>query len=132
MPRYVRELAIQALNRHRKSLNGSKILLLGVAYKKDVADLRESPALTIIDLLEQDGAVISYCDPHLPELRQGRLDLKAVELTAETLAGADCAIIVTDHSAFDYDLIVQNAPLIVDTRNALGAVREGREKIILL
>jgi UDP-N-acetyl-D-glucosamine dehydrogenase len=132
MPRYVRELAVQALNRHCKSLNGSKILLLGVAYKKDVADLRESPALTIIDLLEQDGAVISYCDPHLPELRQGRLDLKAVELTAEALAGADCAIIITDHSAFDYDLIVQNAPLIVDTRNALGAVREGREKIILL
>jgi UDP-N-acetyl-D-glucosamine dehydrogenase len=132
MPRYVRELAIQALNRHCKSLNGSKILLLGVAYKKDVADLRESPALTIIDLLEQDGAVISYCDPHLPELRQGRLDLKAVELTADTLAGADCAIIVTDHSAFDYDLIVQNAPLIVDTRNALAAIREGREKIILL
>jgi UDP-N-acetyl-D-glucosamine dehydrogenase len=132
MPRYVRELTIQALNRHRKSLNGSKVLLLGVAYKKDVADLRESPAIKIIELLEQDGAEISYCDPHLPGLQEGKHNLKAVELTPEALSGSDCVIIVTDHSAFDYELIVKNAPLIVDTRNALAAVREGREKIILL
>ncbi len=132
MPRYVRELAVQALNRHCKSLNGSKILLLGVAYKKDVADMRESPAVKIVELLEQDGAEISYCDPHVPVLQGGKLDLKAVELTPEILAECDCAIIVTDHSAFDYDLIVKNVPLVVDTRNALAAVREGREKIILL
>lgn len=132
MPRFVRELAVQALNRHRKSLNGSKILLLGVAYKKDVADMRESPAIKIIELLEQDGAEVSYCDPHVPVLQEGKLDLKAVELTPEALSECDCAIIVTDHTAFDYDLIVKNVPLVVDTRNALAAVREGREKIILL
>lgn len=132
MPRFVRELTVQALNRHKKSLNGSKILLLGVAYKKDVADMRESPALKIIELLEHDGAEISYCDPHVPYLHEGKLEMKAVGLTPEALAGCDCAVIVTDHTAFDYSLIVQNAPLVVDTRNATAAVREGREKIILL
>ena len=132
MPRYVRELAVRALNNHRKSLNGSKILLLGVAYKKDVADMRESPAIKIIELLEQDGAEISYCDPHVPHLQEGHLDLKAVELTPQALAECDCAIIVTDHTVFDYALIMENAPLVVDTRNALAAVREGREKITLL
>ena len=132
MPRFVRELTVQALNRHRKSLNGSKILLLGVAYKKDVADMRESPAIKIIELLEQDGAEISYCDPHVPYLHEGKLELKAVGLTPEALAECDCAVIVTDHTAFDYNLIVKNAPLVVDTRNATAAVRESREKIILL
>lgn len=132
MPRFVRELTAQALNRHKKSLNGSKILLLGVAYKKDVADMRESPAIKIIELLEQDGAEITYCDPHVPYLHEGALELKAVSLTPETLAECDCAVIVTDHTAFDYNLIVKHAPLVVDTRNATAAVYEGREKIILL
>ncbi len=144
MPYFVRELTMRALNSHRKSLNGAKVLLLGVAYKKDVADLRESPAIKIVELLQQDGAEITYSDPHVPEFNlatefiagiQFHTDmssLKSVELTPETLAGCDCAIIVTDHTAFDYDMIVKNAPLVVDTRNALAAVRENRENIILL
>ena len=144
MPRYVRELAMRALNRHRKSLNGAKVLLLGVAYKKDVADLRESPAIKIVELLQQDGAEITYSDPYVPEFNLGTefiagiqfhtdtTILKSVELTPETLAACDCAIIVTDHTAFDYEMIVKNAPLVVDTRNALAAVRENRENIILL
>lgn len=144
MPYYVRELVMRALNRHRKSLNGAKVLLLGVAYKKDVADLRESPAIKIVELLEQDGAEVSYSDPHVPEFspgtefiagiqfHTGTTSLKSVELTPGTLAGCDCAVIITDHSAFDYNMIVKNAPLIVDTRNALAAVHTGRDHIILL
>ncbi len=132
MPRYVRELAARALNQHSKSLRGSHILILGVAYKKDVADMRESPAIRIIELLEKDGATVSYHDPHVPAFEEAGLKLSSVELTEEALSQADCVLIVTDHSVFDYANIVRQAQLVVDTRNAAAAVSEGREKIILL
>ncbi len=132
MPRYVRELAIRALNEQCKSLKGSRVLLLGVSYKRDVADLRESPALQIIELLHQDGATLSYHDPHVPSLEHAGLRLESVELDDATLAGADCVIIVTDHSAFDYAQIVRQSLSVVDTRNATAGVREGREKITVL
>ncbi len=132
MPRYVRELALRALNQQGKSLQGSKILLLGVAYKKDVADMRESPAMQIIELLEKDGAQVAYHDPHVPSFEEGHLKMTSVDLSESSLASVDCAIIVTDHSNFDYAWIVQHAPVIVDTRNATHLVSQGREKIILL
>jgi len=132
MPYHVRELAIRALNRSGKGLQGAKVLVLGVAYKRDVSDYRESPALKIISLLEKDGAQVSYHDPHVPELREGELLHKSVELDNAILSMADCVLIITDHSTFDYKEIVAQAQVVVDTRNATAKVVEGREKIILL
>jgi UDP-N-acetyl-D-glucosamine dehydrogenase len=113
-------------------LHGSKIGVLGVAYKKDVDDPRESPAFTLIELLRQSGAVVSYNDPHiasLPRMRHFQISMDSSPMTAEYLSGLDCALIATDHSAYDYDFIVRHAPLVIDTRNATKNVREGREKI---
>jgi UDP-N-acetyl-D-glucosamine dehydrogenase len=133
MPRYVVGKIAAALNDLGRPLRGSRIAILGVAYKKDVDDPRESPAFELIELLEQAGAAISYSDPHIPALpamRRFRLPrLASQALSAEYLAGQDCVVIVTDHSAFDYELIVRHAPLVVDTRNATKLVKEGREKI---
>jgi UDP-N-acetyl-D-glucosamine dehydrogenase len=123
----------QALNEHKKPLRDSKIAVLGVAYKKDIDDPRESPALVLLDLLHQRGAVVSYNDPHVPKIaaRQNfRLpDLASSPLTAEFLAAQDCVLIVTDHTAYDGNFIVQHARLVVDTRNATRNVTNGREKI---
>jgi UDP-N-acetyl-D-glucosamine dehydrogenase len=133
MPRYVVGKIAAALNDLGRPLRGSRIAILGVAYKKDVDDPRESPAFELIELLEQAGAAISYSDPHIPALpamRRFRVPrLVSQALSAEYLAGQDCVVIVTDHSAFDYELIVRHAPLVVDTRNATRLVKEGREKI---
>ncbi len=132
MPHYVVHRLSEALNDRGKALRGSKICILGVAYKKNVDDARESPAFTLIELLRSRGAEISYNDPHIPFLRRDRhhvVPLDSQPLTAEFLAGLDCALIVTDHSAYDYDFIVRHAPLVVDTRNATSHVCEGREKI---
>jgi UDP-N-acetyl-D-glucosamine dehydrogenase len=132
MPRYVIERLTAALNRQAKPLHGSKIGVLGVAYKKDVDDPRESPAFTLIELLRQSGAVVSYNDPHiasLPRMRHFQISMDSSPMTAEYLSGLDCALIATDHSAYDYDFIVRHAPLVIDTRNATKNVREGREKI---
>jgi UDP-N-acetyl-D-glucosamine dehydrogenase len=121
MPRYVVELVSTAMNEAAKCLNGARILVAGAAYKRDVSDLRESPALDIIELLRERKARVSYADPYIPAitLADGQ-QLSAVPLDEEHLAGADCVVIVTDHRAFDYDLIVRTAPLVVDTRNALA------------
>jgi UDP-N-acetyl-D-glucosamine dehydrogenase len=132
MPYHVRELAIRALGKHGKSLRGAKVLLMGVAYKKDVSDYRESPALKIISLLEKDGATVSYHDPLVPELREDDLNMRSVELDAQTMQGADCVLIITDHSSFDYGAIVRESRSVVDTRNATAKIKEGREKIVLL
>jgi UDP-N-acetyl-D-glucosamine dehydrogenase len=132
MPRHVRELAMRSLNDVGKSLKGANVLLLGVAYKKDVADIRESPALRIIELLEKDGAHLSYHDPFVPNLEEVHLNMESVALTPETLSAADCVIIVTDHSNLDYEAVVRDAQLVVDTRNVCRYVRAGREKITLL
>lgn len=122
MPAWVVGKVVEALNGKGKSLNGARILVLGVAYKPDIDDQRESPALEILALLRQQGARVNYADPHSPRCHGHRhypdLDLTALPLTAETLQAQDAVILITNHSAFDLDLIRQYAPLIVDTRNA--------------
>ena len=118
MPEYVVERISEALNTRKKAINGSRIHLFGVAYKKDVSDMRESPALDILELLHRRGAVLSYTDPYVPELRDGDLDLKAMP-EAAVKDGIDCAVICTDHRAFDYAAMPKTFPAVVDTRNAL-------------
>jgi UDP-N-acetyl-D-glucosamine dehydrogenase len=133
MPQYVIHKVIEGLNDARKPLRGSKVCVLGVAYKKDVDDPRESPSFVLMELLLAGGAELSYNDPHIPRLPPMRHykvpDLTSSPLSAEFLAAQDCVLIATDHSAYDYDFIVRHAPLVVDTRNATRHVREGREKI---
>ena len=119
MPRYVVERVAYALNEQRKALHGSRILVLGVAYKKNVDDLRESPAIEILEKLLVRGALVDYSDPHVPrfpKLRQHKLDLSSVPVTAGSLARYDAVLLLTDHDRFDYELIRQHARLIVDTR----------------
>jgi UDP-N-acetyl-D-glucosamine dehydrogenase len=123
MPAYVVERIGEALNTRRKAINGARIHLLGVAYKKDVSDMRESPALDVLELLERRGASVSYSDPHVPRLQHGRVDLRAIEEPAAD--GVDCAVICTNHSAFDYRAIAARYPLVVDTRNALKGITGG-------
>jgi len=123
MPYHVLASIVQALNRQRKALNGSRVLVLGVAYKKDIDDLRESPALTIIELLRNEGAQVSYHDPYFPEVGRGRkYDLQMKRVSLENLAQYDCVVIVTDHSDYDYRRIVQESHLVVDTRNATKGI----------
>jgi len=135
MPYHVVEAVSNALNKHRKSLNGSKLLVLGVAYKKDVDDLRESPTLKIMQLLQQQGATIDYNDPYFPQLHKMRHynyeGMKSVPLNPQTIASYDAVVIATDHSSYDYNAIVDSAKLVVDTRNAARRVVRNREKIVL-
>lgn len=133
MPRHVHDLVARALNQQRKALNGATVLLLGVAYKKDVDDYRESPVFKVLDLLTADGAHVVTCDPHITafEAHDGRV-FHTIPLTDDLLSSVDCAVIITDHSAFDYEQIVAVAPAVVDTRNATRQVVHGREKIVLL
>jgi len=135
MPYHVADAVSAALNERRKSLKGSKILLLGVAYKKDVDDLRESPSLKLLELLTQRGAQLDYNDPYFAALHKMRhydfSHMRSVELTPERLAGYDCVLIATDHSAYDYDSIVRHAKLVVDTRNATRQVKEPRGNVVL-
>jgi len=121
MPEYVVHRVGEALNTRRQAINGSRIHVFGVAYKKDVSDLRESPALDVIELLQRRGAIITYSDPYVPQLHDGDLCLDATP-EVEVAAGVDCAVICTDHTAFDYPAIVKRFPLVVDTRNALKGV----------
>ena len=133
MPEEVVATLMHALEQRRKCLNGSKILVLGVAYKKDVDDTRESPSLRIIELLMARGAQVQYHDPFVPRMyrtRKNDFHMSSVDLTPGTLAGFDAAVIVTDHSAVDYAAVVRHTPLVVDTRNATARVREQREKIV--
>jgi len=123
MPYHVLESVARALNQQKRALNGAKVLVLGVAYKKDIDDLRESPALTIIELLQKQGAQVSYNDPYFPTVGKGRkydLQMKCVPL--ENLGQYDCVLIVTDHSDYDYARIVREAQLVVDTRNATRGI----------
>ncbi|MDZ7780396.1 MAG: nucleotide sugar dehydrogenase [Gemmatimonadota bacterium] len=120
MPHFVMGKVREALNRNRKSVNGARVLLLGVAYKKDISDVRESPALDVLRLLEADGARISYHDPYVHELHEEGHTLASVPLTAETLEEADAVVILTDHSSFDYDWIVEHARVLVDGRHAVS------------
>jgi UDP-N-acetyl-D-glucosamine dehydrogenase len=119
MPYHVIASVASALNQRKKALNGSKVLVLGVAYKKDIDDLRESPALTIIELLQKEGAQVSYNDPYFPKVGKGRkYDLQMTCAPLDNLGQYDCVLIVTDHSDYDYPRIVKEAQLVVDTRNA--------------
>lgn len=131
MPQYVVNKIIEGLNGHKKPLRCSKILILGVAYKKDVKDLRESPALDIIELLVKKGALVSYHDPYLPYLKIGGINLKGVRFDRGSFADSDCVVIVTDHSNIDYKFVAKNSKLIVDTRNALKDMRD-RANIVRL
>ncbi|MNK55712.1 UDP-N-acetyl-D-glucosamine 6-dehydrogenase [compost metagenome] len=131
MPYHVREKLIRALGKVRKPLAGSKLLVIGAAYKKDINDWRESPTLKLIDILVQDEVELAYHDPFVPEFtHQGR---KYVSKDLhEGLSWADGVVIMTDHSQLDYEAIVREAPIVVDTRNATQNVQEGREKVVLL
>jgi len=132
MPRYVVNLVQDALNDRSKSLKDSSILVLGVAYKPDVDDLRESPALDVIGLLEQKGAKVSYHDPYIPDLKRDGCDLTSVADLHESLKNADCVVILTNHSIYDYPAILRASKIIVDTRNAIGALGKTNPKVIRL
>lgn len=119
MPEYVVNKTALALNDRQRSIKGSKVLVLGITYKKNVDDMRESPSVEVMELLRDLGAEISYSDPHVPvfpKMREHKFDLKSVPLTAESIASYDCVVLTTDHDKFDYDLLKQHAKLIVDTR----------------
>ena len=132
MPSYVVEVVIEALNRRRRCLNGARIFALGVAYKRGVGDIRESPALEILSRLRQRGADISYADPRVPAVVLDGVPLKAVEPTRETVSTADCVLILTDHPEFDYRRIVETASLVVDTRNATWGMPAPEGRIVTL
>jgi UDP-N-acetyl-D-glucosamine dehydrogenase len=120
MPHFVVDKVQNALNDAGKPVKGSRILVVGVSYKRDIEDMRESPALDVMMLLQRRGGIVSYCDPYVPSLKLDGLRLEASPL--ESAGEADCAVIVTDHRAFDYQLLLEKAPLIVDSRNALKGV----------
>src|SRR5258707_889834 len=118
---------VGGLNQHKKALNGSKVLVLGVAYKKDIDDLRESPALTIIELLQKEGAQVSYNDPYFPQVGRGRkYDLQMKCTPLDNLGQYDCVLIITDHSDYDYKKIVSEAQLVVDSRNATRGIKSDK------
>jgi UDP-N-acetyl-D-glucosamine dehydrogenase len=132
MPEHVVALVGEALNDRGRALRGSSVLVMGVTYKADVNDIRESPALEIVEMLERKGARVSYADPFTPQLSVGGVKLAAVDPTPDAIAAADCVLILTSHSSFDYAEIADRAGLVVDTRNALKAYRPGRSTIVSL
>ncbi|HTW91828.1 MAG TPA: nucleotide sugar dehydrogenase [bacterium] len=130
MPEWVVSKVVEALNSRGKALKGSQVLVLGIAYKRDVDDMRESPSVEIMELLRSKDAVIAYSDPHIavfPKMREHSFDLKSVPLTAASIAGFDCVLIATDHKAFDYKTIQRHAKLIVDAR---GVYTERAENVV--
>jgi UDP-N-acetyl-D-glucosamine dehydrogenase len=132
MPDVVVEMVTDALNGRRKSLNGAAILGLGVAYKANVGDTRESPALEILAHLRAKGATVDYCDPWVPAAQVGDVELKSVALTDARLATADCVLILAEHAAFDFRKIVATAPLVVDARNATWGLEDPNGRIVRL
>src|SRR5438105_3225637 len=134
IPYYVVERVGKALNDRSRSIRGAKILVLGVAYKKDVDDVRESPALEIMEILQAKGALLSYSDPYIPRLHKMRAydfsHMSSLPLNEDVLKSKDVVLITTDHSSVDYQRVVDHAPLVVDTRNATRSVTRGREKIV--
>jgi UDP-N-acetyl-D-glucosamine dehydrogenase len=129
MPYFCREKVARALNGQAKPLRGSEVLIVGVAYKPDIDDTRESPALKLIELLRAEGCAISYHDPHVPHLRG--LGLESVPL-APAIAASDCVVVVTDHSSIDYTDLVERAQLVVDFRNATGSLGSADGKVVKL
>lgn len=133
MPYYVVNRTMEALSDHGKAMNGARILVLGAAYKKDVDDARESPAIRVMELLEEKGGKVTYHDPYLPFVESHRTQgktWKGVPLTDEALANADVVVILTDHSEIDYDRVVEKAKLVIDTRNATRKVKGSRETVV--
>ncbi len=132
MPYHVVKMVMEALNEEGKALRGARVGILGMAYKRDIDDVRESPALDVHELLEEKGAIVSFNDPYVPSVRlSGERVARSVELSPEWLAAQDCVVIVTDHSAYDPDFLLAHARLIVDTRNKIGA-RAGKAKVVRL
>ncbi len=132
MPYYVIDKTAQALNHQGKALKGAKVLVLGVAYKKNVDDMRESPSLKIINLLMEKEAKVEYSDPYvpkIPKLRKYKLDMASVPLTEKNLSKYDVAMVLTDHSGFDYEFIYEHSNLIIDTRNAMAGIKDTKKKI---
>jgi len=133
MPRYVVGKVMDAFNDHGKVLRGSQVLVLGAAYKPDVDDLRESPALDVIGLLMQKGARVSYHDPYIPHLEHhSGWKLDSIPDLMAAIRDADCVVIVTNHSVYDYPAVLKAAKLIVDTRNALGKLSKDNPKVVRL
>jgi UDP-N-acetyl-D-glucosamine dehydrogenase len=132
MPRFVVTRVQDALNDLAKPLKGSRILVLGASYKPDIDDLRESPALDVIGLLMAKGAVVEYHDPYIPVLKHDSWEKKSVADLQKTVKDVDCVVIVTNHSQYDYQMVLDNAALIVDTRNALGKIGKGNKKVVRL
>jgi UDP-N-acetyl-D-glucosamine dehydrogenase len=134
MPYYVVEKTTEALNNHRKSLNGSRILVLGIAYKKDIDDDRESPGYAIMDMLIKKSADVCYNDPWVPTLKPTRkydFKMQSTDLSPEFLSQLDAVIIVTDHSDYDFEQIVRHSKIVVDTRNATAGIIEGKDKVVM-
>ncbi len=132
MPYYVVAKLQRLLNQRGRCLNGAKILVLGVTYKADVADWRETPAMKVMELLLREGAALSYADPFTPSVTVGGHAFDGVDVTASRLEHSECALILTAHSAFDYEQIVRHAPLVFDTRNGTRSVKGNRDSVILL
>jgi UDP-N-acetyl-D-glucosamine dehydrogenase len=127
MPEWVVEKTAEALNHDRKAVNGSNILVIGLAYKPNVDDTRETPAAEIIELLAGRGAKVSYHDPHVPvfpQMRSYQFDMQSVPLDKTTISNADCVLIITDHEVTDWNAVAEHAQLVVDTRNAMSRVTE--------
>jgi UDP-N-acetyl-D-glucosamine dehydrogenase len=133
MPHYVVTKTLDAMNERGKSLKGAKVLVLGLAYKKDIDDVRESPSIELIEILKEKGAKVDYNDPYVPmthKMREHNLKMRSKPLSAKMLRGYDIVLISTDHSCYDYKWIVKNAKMVIDTRNATANVKSGRNKIV--
>jgi UDP-N-acetyl-D-glucosamine dehydrogenase len=120
MPRYVVERIVTLLNQRKIPINGARILVLGVAYKRDIDDTRESPALSIIEQLLRLEGVVSYHDPFVPKLDANGFDLDSVELTSDALSQQDLVVVISDHTCLDWDFVAEHAKLVLDTRNGMG------------
>jgi UDP-N-acetyl-D-glucosamine dehydrogenase len=132
MPAFVVEKVAQALNDERKPVNGSRVLIIGVAYKPDIDDIRESPALDVIRLLEHQGADVLFHDPFIPSFREDGHTRAGVNLTSEELERTDAVVIVTDHRTIDYQLLMDHASLIVDSRNAMSGTAKTKARVVSL
>jgi UDP-N-acetyl-D-glucosamine dehydrogenase len=133
MPEYVIESVVEGLNYHKKAINGSKILLLGMAYKKDIDDLRESPAIDIYNILVDKGAEVIYHDSHCPVFKlDGAGYVESAPLTNDLLNEMDCVVITTDHTTVDYQAVVDHSKLIIDTRNATKGLKNTADKVLRL
>lgn len=131
MAHYVRERIARTLNTHQKAVNGSRVLILGVAYKKDIDDMRESPVLPVLSLLKEDGAELTIVDPHVSQFSLDGEAISTHMLSKEILEQTDIAVIMTDHSAFDYELIASSAPLVLDTKNVLPKIESAKDLVKL-